>query len=498
MPRCLELCNDGRMRLLATSPSAYLLIGLAALGCKRAEPSPVPHVATDASVALPSVAPSASADFPRGPRKARPPLPAASAADAGRPHPVAETGAPTVPLLPTATERLELVAVGKTYGGRIIAFAALGDRVWLSGRGLDAFADGDGPLGKGYDLLEKLPYKQGVHHMEVVGRYPKLFAMRYKEVATRAESPEPTVFVYHAADNAPGTWKESESTGVGWFPHAFAAYKDGAVMVTSQIQRNAGAYYSPSEGPGTLITFIGPDGKTSTSTMGVHNLFMAWAGSAHGDVLSLLGTTAAPPKKDESMWTGMGVQLMRIGPEGVKQVAVLPTLDGAVDMYSISTRQSASATTVFAGSNYNSGWSVNGGTVFVVGADNQRTARTVAGGDSCAVLSAELVSDQLYAIRRCVGEPIEDQLLVVGPDNKSRLLPLPRIVKSTGTGFRAAATDQERAKGVACVPASIVVRPPSDVWVSGQCGVSSVWSRNEGALPIVARLGKPQEPIVIP
>ena len=402
-----------------------------------------------------------------------------------------------MPVLPLATEQLEIAAIGKTYNSKIIAFAALGDRVWLSGRGLDAFADGEGPLGKGYDVLEKLPYKQGVHHMEVVGRYPKLFAMRYKDVESRADSPEPTLFVYHAADNAPGTWTESEPTGIGWFPHAFAAFKDGAVLVTSQIQRNAGAYYTPSEGPGTLITFVGPDGKVTTSTMGAHNLFMAWAGSAHGDTLSLLGTVAAPPAKGETFWSGAGMQLVRIGPDGAKQIAIMPKLDTAIDVYQAGTRQSASGTTVFAPSPENTGWQPNGRTFYVIGVDNQRMARTVAGAESCFVATAELVGDQAYVIRRCYTEGVEDHFMVVGPDNKSRLIPMPRIVKAPG-GFRSAVTEQDKAKGIGCVPASIVVRPPNDVWISGKCGVSSASTWQQGFIPIVARLGKAQEPIAIP
>jgi len=413
---------------------------------------------------------------------------AAASTDAGRLASARETGATPMPVLPVATEHLEIAAIGKSYNSKIIAFAALGDRVWLSGRGLDAFADGEGPLGKGYDVLEKLPYKQGVHHMEVVGRYPKLFAMRYKDVESRADSPEPTLFVYHAADNAPGTWTESEPTGIGWFPHAFAAFKDGAVLVTSQIQRNAGAYYTPSEGPGTLITFVGPDGKVTSSTMGAHNLFMAWDGSAHGDTLSLLGTVAAPPAKGEMFWSGAGMQLVRIGPDGAKQIAIMPKLDSTLDVYSTGTRQSASGTTIFSPSPFNTGWQPDGRTFYVIGADNQRKARTVPGGDACSVVTAELVGDQAYVIRRCYTDGVDEQLLLVGPDSKSKLIPMPRIVKAAAGGFRPAATEQEKAKGIGCAPLGLVVRPPSDLWVRGQCG----------GVSIVARLGKAQEPIAIP
>src|SRR5512135_859007 len=57
------------------------------------------------------------------------------------------------PPLPLADSGLELVAVGKRWTSKLISLEALGDRVWLSGVDVDAYADGDGPLTKGPDVL---------------------------------------------------------------------------------------------------------------------------------------------------------------------------------------------------------------------------------------------------------------------------------------------------------------------------------------------------------
>jgi hypothetical protein len=78
--------------------------------------------------------------------------------DAAPPPVVAKeiTPPPSSPPVPRSKE-LTLVAVGKERGSTILWLKKLGSRVWLSGRGLDAYADGDGPLVRAPDMLKGLP-----------------------------------------------------------------------------------------------------------------------------------------------------------------------------------------------------------------------------------------------------------------------------------------------------------------------------------------------------
>jgi len=71
----------------------------------------------------------------------------------------------------------ELVAAGKKSGSKIVWLRPIGDRVWLSGMGLDAYADGDGPLATSPDLTQGLKQKQGESY-DYTGNGNLLFALR--------------------------------------------------------------------------------------------------------------------------------------------------------------------------------------------------------------------------------------------------------------------------------------------------------------------------------
>src|SRR5688500_2331869 len=127
---------------------AVLLVAIALLHCKK-----TPSATRESDAGSPSA--SSSAARPRvldgGARSglSEPPV-----MDASGP-----VGAKEPPPLPLASDALEVVAIGKTYNSRILWAHALGKRFWLSGSNVDAFAEGDGPLVKGPDILQKLPYK---------------------------------------------------------------------------------------------------------------------------------------------------------------------------------------------------------------------------------------------------------------------------------------------------------------------------------------------------
>jgi hypothetical protein len=420
--------------------------------------------------------------------------------DAGpAPHVYApEGGAPTpLPSLPIATDTLEIVAIGKTFNSRILWLQEHGSRVWLSGQNLDAYADGDGALIKGPDLLAKLPYKQGVHSMHVVGAYPHLFALRTKKVNGRIESPEPAVFVYTAEDGGPGTWKESKPLGMSWFPHAFVGYREGALIVNSQIQGNAGPYYTPGE-PGTTLTYVAPDGTLSDPKLGLHPHFMAWGASSDRTTLTLLGTFAIPPRAKDEMYDASGAHLVRIGKDGPKKIALQSNLGFALETYWSRVHESGGKAVAIPPSSLTdgAGWRPNGRTVFIVDDDKPRP-RTVAGDESCYVVDARVLGDDLYAIRRCYSADVLERMVRVTADGKTEELALPRLVKKDGGGFRAAGTDAERKYAMSCVPGKLLLRGDSDLWVTATCGGGGS-SASAPAIPIVLRRGHAQEPVILP
>lgn len=470
-----------------------LVTAAVALGCKR--PSP-PAPALDASApsvvnvtAEPSVRSSAPNDagskFPIRPRELD-----ASAA------PV--VAASPLPVLPVASDTLEVVAIGRSFNSKILWLQELGSRVWLSGVNLDAYADGDGALVKGPDLLAKFPYQQGVHDMRVVGAYPHLYAMRTKHVNGRMESPEPTLFVYAPEAGGPGTWAQAKPLGISWYPIAFLAHREGALVVTGQVEGNAAPYYSP-PGPGTSFTYLAPDGSLSDPKLGVHPLFMAWGASSDRSTLSLIGTIATPPKanaKDEGYGIS-GIHVARVSGDGAKLVAVQRNLGVSFDAYGAHVHEAGGTVLVVPSPSpyMEEGWKPDPLTVFLVTDDKPRPRR-IAGNESCALVDAHLVGDVVYAIRRCFSETMLEDVVRVAADGKTEKLALPRLVKKEGGGFRVAATPAEKAKGFACAAVSMVVRAPDDVWVTGKCGEGGAY--DSPAIPVVLRRGRPQEPVLLP
>lgn len=414
-------------------------------------------------------------------------------------HPIANAG----PLaeLPLASDAMELVAIGKSTASRVLWLQDIGGRTWLSARNLDAFAEGDGPLVKGKDPLEKLPYKPGVHSMRVVGTYPHLFVLRTKDVDGRMESPEPTVFVYAAEANGPGTWKEAKPLGMSWFPNAFVAYRDGALLVTGQIELNGGPFYNQRD-PGTTLTFVGPDGSVSDPKLGVHPHFMAWSASSDGDTLTLIGTVAIPPKaKDgakDGEWDASGVNLWRIKGGQGKRVPIQQNLGVAMEMYSarVSERNGKAIAIPPGMVTAEESWRPNPRTVFEV-EDDKAKARTFAGNESCYVKRALLAGDDIYGVRVCLTGQNEEELVRLRADGKTEKLSLPSLVKDPAGGYRVAKTDPEKKKALGCVVNTLVVRGNSDVWASAFCGGTGEWD-GRGSIPIVLRRGRPQEPIVLP
>jgi len=135
------------------------------------------------------------------------PAPPPAPVDAGTTITTASAAA-AVPPPPLATDTFEIVAKGKA-SSKVLSLQAHGTRVWLSARNLDAFADGDGPLVKGPDPLEKLAYTPGKHYLQVVGVEPHLFVMRTNVTAARGQ---PQIRPCSSRTERPGRRQSRSST----------------------------------------------------------------------------------------------------------------------------------------------------------------------------------------------------------------------------------------------------------------------------------------------
>jgi hypothetical protein len=473
----------------------HLAIVLVLVACKKHEPESVDAAPPPASVAPP---PSASARRDATRDAAAPPRGERLLGELPAPGP-APTGASLPTTLPAAPDELGVVAIGRTYGSRILWAHAIGSRFWLSARNLDAFADGDGALAKGPDLLAKLPYKPGVHRMDVVGAWPHLFAMRVKNVNGRMESPEATAFVYHAEDGGPGTWTQAAALPDDMFPDAFFAYRDGAVEMRSQIERNAGPFYSP-ERAGTTFTFIGPDGKVSPLDLHLPRTFMAWDAASDGSAVALVGTIAAAAKTKDDIPSGSGVHVLLAGPDGaVARAQVERTTDATtwLELYATQVRARGGVALEIPARQTGDDSAKRALTAWLVGSDGKPHARAFAGNEWCRLAQAEHVGDVVYAIRDCFGEHAERDVVRLGPDGKTQRIALPRIAGTKGGGFHVA-TAADGTKVLGCGPTWLSVRDPDDLWVVAKCGGDAEpWDQGP-AVPILLRRGHAQAALEIP
>jgi hypothetical protein len=468
----------GKLTQVTALPQSWtILIALAVVACKSAPPqtqstlAPVPtsHVFVGASTQ-----PSGATTQPSGATAVSPPSTAQPVGFAAEP--------PAGPF--------QAVAIGKTFGGKVLWLSAHGDRVWLSGRGVDAFAEGDGELKKGSDLLEKLPYKPGVHLIHVVGRYPHLYALRNKSVNGRVEDPDSTVFVFHAEANGPGTWTASKPLPTTAYPHAFVGFRGGALFITGEIQGNGVPFHDPGMS-GTSFAWIAPDGTVSDPKLGVDAKFMAWDADADGDNLAMVGTVATGKTRPDQEGAS-GVHLVRVTPNGTTTTLVQK---GTVTMETYNAKvveRNGRATVMFPGPFYLTGaWLPNVRTAFSLG-DNETALRPItftarAATTDCGVSQVLHVGNAVYAKRNC---DIEELVQLRG--GKTEAVTLPALTKKKGGGYRVAETELESKDGFACAYRSMTVRGTSDLWVVAECGIGS----KGGGIPAVFRLGRGQSSVI--
>lgn len=450
-----------------------LLLVLVVLGCKKKPPAEPP----DAGPTAKAVAdPGAIAG--NGPSDAGSPVPAEDG-DAGASTTI------TSPPLPLASDDLELVAVGKSWGSKIIWLKVLGSRVWLSGRNVDAYADGDGPLVPGPDMLKGLPYKPGVHALDVAGIHPRLYALRAKDVSSRVESPEPTVFVHR--ENG---WSQAKPLDLISYPHAFVPWGDGVIVVDSQIHLNAGPFYNE-ERPGTTLLYIGPDGNVGAPNVTLDRRFLAWTAASDGATLTLLGTLG-DPKRDEPFTNGLYVA-RGAAKDKLSVLLLAPNAQAGMEIYGSTVHELGTAAWVTPPRSVTieETWRPTPTTVFRI-ADGKSQAKSPFSGDECVVQGAAFVETTLFVIRECFGSGEAPSLVRIGSDGKRERVKLPMLAKKEGGSFRVAtASDKVPFR---CDPRKLHVRAPADLWIETECGGGD----GGGGIPAVFRRGHAQEVVTLP
>jgi hypothetical protein len=392
---------------------------------------------------------------------------------------------------PPASDSLELVAVGKSWASKIVWLVSVGSRVWLSGMGFDAYADGDGPFISAPDMLKGLPYDGSKHRIDVVGGYPTLFAMRTRRVNTRMDSPETAVFVRNGE-----TWKEAQKVPHDAVPHAFLYWNGGALLVDSQLEYNAGPFYNP-ERPGTYFTFVASDGTVSDPKIQLERPFLAWTADSDGTTLSLLGTRGnALSKGDVPNDGASGLMLARGSGKAPMSVAKLgPTSTLWLETYWSRVREETGQAIVrpppspFVGEE--GAWPKTPAlSLFAIADGKPKTIKIGNGGDeNCGANDAAAMGSTVYAIVHCM--PDATHLVRVADGAKAQRVKMPMLAKKEGGGFRVA---REKESSFACEAKQLVTRGADDLFIEAACGAG-----NSGpGIPAVFRLGRAQEPVILP
>jgi len=389
-------------------------------------------------------------------------LPAAPV-DAGVAKDSAEDALQVTPPAPRAAT-LALVALGRRRGARVVWLQAHGQRVWLSGAGFDAYADGDGLLVPGHDLLDGLPYQSSKHRIIVAGHYPKLVALR----ALKEDSPtgaEVAAFVYQPPLwTRAGALRSSEE-----LPAAFVPWGEGALLVESRLTPDRRVNQINPSLPAAWLEYIDRDGKVSDPKLPVPRALLPWAAASDGSTLSLIGYT-------ESAWKG--VELVRGDAKGF--VSAVVSTRNAPEMRDLQVTENGQAALVF-----QSALSARGASKeVVVVRDGAAAPRGAGSGDAveCPFVDGVMIDGDAFLIRRCVmtGGTLV-RVPAVGPASE---VELPRVDAAGGQALR-------------CHPKKLVVRAPNDLWIQAACGVGDEGDLVD-AVPAVFRRGFPQEPLILP
>jgi hypothetical protein len=455
-------------------------VGLALAGC---QPKPAP--AGDASAASPE-ATTPGNDAMAALNDARAALVAASVGDV-----------------------LSLVAVGSQPGAKLVALRGLGSTVWVSGMGIDAYADGDAPLVAAPDLLKGLSYAPD-DRLVIVGQPPSLFAYRGRNTDPVPVYIQDNEAYVRAASASGDAWKK-----VAGFPDqvvavAFVAWNGGALFIAAQAKMfRTRAPIPPFEPGHPLFEVVGiaPDGTLTHPQLGIPRDFFPWSAVSDGTTLSLLGSFMVPSSGgDAGNWryttNARDLVVLRKRGDGPFQATTVVPMFAQASM-ATALRGGGRAALVLPPPLHDDGlhafgggvfqdepaWKGSASTLFVVAGDEGEVARltfrTEAEQD-CAVRDATQLGDVTWAVVGCATR--QPPWLVRFDSGAATRLSLPSIALHGGRFGVADAGDTP----LPCRPKKLVAREPDDLWIEAECGEPAK------PVPAVFRRGRAQAPIVLP
>jgi hypothetical protein len=415
------------------------------------------------------------------PVAAKAPAPIAAAVPRG----ADDAGAPPEAAPSTTREDVTLVAVGKTWGAKLLWLSLHGSRVWLSGRNVDALADGDGPLVKQTDPLEGLSYQAGKHVLLVAGVHPHLYALRYERREVPSQPSNPVVFVRTSRG-----WAQAKPLANTLLPVAFVPWGEGALVVHSQVGPSIPAglpSYAPGR-PGTELQYVAPSGAVSDPKLGVERSFMAWSADSDGKTLSLFGTVRTDHGEEDPEYA---IELAR-GTSGALRTSVLfrTTQFAWADMSLARVREDGATALVLPPDNNTElgSWKPNARTIYEIRAAGPRPTVVRGNADRCRISDALLDRGSLLAIETCFDSGAT-RLLRVTAEAVQRVV-LPSLAANDG-GFRVATPSDEAP--IPCEASGLLLRAPDDLWIRAACTSSDT---SQAPLPAVFRRGGAPQPVI--
>jgi hypothetical protein len=385
------------------------------------------------------------------------------------------------PALPTT---FELVAVGKKPGSKIVWLKLVGDRVWLSGAGVDAYADGDKPLTPAPDLTQGQKKKPGESYEYTGSGSNLLFAVRSFPETAKSEDP-PTVWVRDGSGPWSSGTKVPHIFGVhNWLQQfGFVPWKDGALLVTSQISVVTSMMLAAPAAAGTDFQSISPKGEIKDVRIDIPKEVMVWAADSDGSTLALVGFRAKKLRAE-------GISVFRgDGQTALTETPIMgdPGTQDPKALSLITVREQGDVALAYITSLYYGGGALASlaSTVFVVGRSAAEPKKIQFGPEKKGAVAAAayvggsvyatVVSKEHYTLSRAAGgaEPAP--------------VKLPSLAKGA-SGFQVA---KEGEPGLACEAVDLFARK-NDLWVQASC------TGPGGKVPAVFRLGHPQAPILLP